>query len=104
MNDDNFDSVQWGNDSDQEDIPAPPISSAPSNQINGLSSGTDTVTSPQAGPNADGMDLAGIGRGRLDTSVTDPQTEGEGTKDAYVSYLVTTDVCLPFGQQGTKLE
>jgi hypothetical protein len=31
-------------------------------------------------------------QGKLETTVTDPTTEGEGTKDAFVSYLVATDV------------
>lgn len=47
---------------------------------------------PQAGPDADAVDLAGVGLGTLVTSVTDPQTVNDGTKDAFVSYLVTTDV------------
>jgi sorting nexin-4 len=94
MDDEHFDSVQWGNDSDHEDIPAPQKNPAPPNPINGLPGATDLPTSPQAGPNADGIDLAGVGRGRLETRVSDPQTEAEGTKDAYVSYLVTTDVRL----------
>lgn len=47
----------------------------------------------QAGPNADAQDLAGPGEhGTLECTVTQPQKEGEGTQNAYVSYLVTTDV------------
>ena len=47
----------------------------------------------QAGPNADAQDLAGPGEhGMLECTVTQPQKEGEGTQNAYVSYLVTTDV------------
>lgn len=46
----------------------------------------------QAGHNADPQDLAGPGEhGRLECSVGKPQKEGEGTQNAYVSYLVTTD-------------
>ncbi|KAK3068730.1 intercellular trafficking and secretion, partial [Teratosphaeriaceae sp. CCFEE 6253] len=46
----------------------------------------------QAGPNADAQDLAGPGlHGRLQCQVSKPQKEGEGTQNAYVSYLVTTD-------------
>ena len=47
---------------------------------------------PQAGPNADAIDLAGVGQGQLVTAVSDPMTENDGTKDAFVSYLVTTEV------------
>lgn len=46
----------------------------------------------QAGAAADDIDLAGVGQSRLETTVSDPMTENDGTKDAYVSYLVTTDV------------
>ncbi|TKA78436.1 hypothetical protein B0A55_03067, partial [Friedmanniomyces simplex] len=46
----------------------------------------------QAGPNADAQDLAGPGlHRRLECQVTKPQKEGEGTQNAYVSYLVTTN-------------
>ncbi|KAK3112560.1 intercellular trafficking and secretion, partial [Teratosphaeriaceae sp. CCFEE 6253] len=46
----------------------------------------------QAGPNADAQDLAGPGlHGRLQCQVSKPQKEGEGTQNAYVSYLVTTE-------------
>ena len=32
--------------------------------------------------------------GYLETSVSKPQKENEGAKDTYVSYLVTTKVCI----------
>ncbi len=48
---------------------------------------------PQAGEQADNVDLAGIGRdGTLEVTVDSPLKENDGTKDAYVSYLVTTHV------------
>jgi hypothetical protein len=48
---------------------------------------------PQAGENADDQDLAGIGRdGVLEVTVDAPLKENDGTKDAYVSYLVSTHV------------
>ncbi|KAF2159308.1 hypothetical protein M409DRAFT_71091 [Zasmidium cellare ATCC 36951] len=46
----------------------------------------------QAGHAADAQDLAGPGEhGRLECTVSKPQKEGEGTQNAYVSYLVTTE-------------
>ncbi|CAK4031372.1 Sorting nexin-4 [Lecanosticta acicola] len=52
----------------------------------------DSPDWPQAGENADPQDLAGPGAtGRLECNVRDPQKEGEGTQNPYVSYLVTTD-------------
>jgi sorting nexin-4 len=88
--DDNFDSVQWrDDDEDSVDDFAHHISSVKSPGLNGLPGSGEPL---QAGPNADAIDLAGAGRGALETTVSDPQTEGEGTKDAYVSYLVRTEV------------
>lgn len=50
----------------------------------------------QAGRNADEVDLAGPGaHGRVECTVTKPQKEGEGTQNAYISYLVTTEVRPP---------
>jgi sorting nexin-4 len=50
------------------------------------------VTPPQAGYNADALDLAGVGDGRLECTVDSPLKENDGSKDAFVSYLVTTHV------------
>ncbi len=47
------------------------------------------------GHNADALDLAGVGEGVLECTVTQPIKENDGSKDAYVSYLVTTNVGLP---------
>lgn len=55
----------------------------------------------QLGPNADAMDLAGIGEGVLECTVTNPIKENDGTKDAYVSYLVTTNTTFPSFQKPT---
>jgi hypothetical protein len=36
--------------------------------------------------------------GKLDCTVSSPQKESEGTQNPYISYLVTTRVCVqPFG-------
>lgn len=48
----------------------------------------------QAGSNADAIDLAGVGEGVLECLVGSPIKENDGTKDAFVSYLVTTHVGL----------
>jgi sorting nexin-4 len=90
-----FDSVSW-----QREDPQQAESSAPFSHQSDLPSrpaGTrrsDSVSSePQAGEQADAVDLAGIGRdGRLEVTVDSPLKENDGTKDAYVSYLVTTHV------------
>lgn len=47
----------------------------------------------QAGDDATQQDLAGPGvQGFLECIVDKPQKEGEGTQNAYISYLVTTNV------------
>lgn len=45
-------------------------------------------------PREDPLDNAGIGNGSLECTVTAPLKEGDGSKDSYVSYLVTTNVCI----------
>ncbi len=106
MDSGDFDSITWGNDGEANE----PSSDSPSSRQRGRPSSngkqratrttttttttmTTTPTSPQAGRNADALDLAGVGEGRLDCTVSSPQKENEGTKDAFVSYLVTTHVC-----------
>jgi len=95
---DNFDSVQWRDDEVDDFAHHTSVMSSVGGSNGGSgSSSTENHqqhSSGQAGPNADALDLAGVGRGVLETHVSDPQTEAEGTKDAYVSYLVTTDVNL----------
>lgn len=51
--------------------------------------------SGQAGRNADMMDLAGVGEAKLECTVTNPIKENDGSKDAYMSYLVTTNTDFP---------
>lgn len=53
---------------------------------------TNASDEPQAGEHADGVDLAGVGDGILECTVEQPLKENDGTKDAYVSYLVSTNV------------
>ena len=72
---DQFDSVQW--DKPPQDL----TEASPSISIE-----------PQA--DRDQVDIAENGPdGILECSVDSPIKENDGTKDAYVSYLVTTHVC-----------
>ncbi len=49
----------------------------------------------QAGHDADAQDLAGPGaHGYLQCKVDKPQKEAEGTQNAYISYLATSDVSI----------
>ncbi|KXG53123.1 uncharacterized protein PGRI_001730 [Penicillium griseofulvum] len=93
---DDFDSVSWKHDPDS-DISRPTTAStdaAEPSEIHHDSNGKRRMSSaqeePQAGPLADAVDLAGIGDGVLECQVDSPLKENDGTKDAYISYLVTT--------------
>lgn len=44
-------------------------------------------------PGPDPLDYAGVGNAVLECTVSQPLKENDGSKDAYVSYLVTTNVC-----------
>ena len=94
--DNDFDSVSWRNDPDIDSSkPTTGGASQPEGNTYGANSSGKrkaTHSSAQAGADADGVDLAGIGDGRLDCTVDTPLKENDGTKDAYVSYLVTTNV------------
>jgi sorting nexin-4 len=94
-----FDSVQWDRERDGHG-PEDPSSPAPfadqrplpDRSISHVRSGS-TSSEPQAGENADAVDLAGIGpEGVLDCTVDTPLKENEGASNPYVSYLVTTHV------------
>jgi sorting nexin-4 len=51
----------------------------------------------------DPLDLAGVEGGTLECTVTQPIKENEGTKDVFVSYLVTTNVCTSSSQLKTTV-
>jgi sorting nexin-4 len=97
MDDENqFDSVSWQREDVQErqnqNPPAiPQETTLPVRPVSGRRN-TNTSDEPQAGDHADAVDLAGVGDGVLECTVDQPLKENDGTKDAYVSYLVTTNV------------
>lgn len=97
MDSDDFDNVSWRNDPTPDS--SRPNTAGPSDSpARGRASGNQRKTShePLSSPGADAVDLAGIGEyGRLDVTVGKPLKENDGTKDAYVSYLVSTEVCSP---------
>ena len=93
--DDEFDNVSWRDepDNDHAEPAAGPseqnISSPPRSTPNRK---RRTSSAAQAGHLADAVDLAGIADGHLDCTVDKPLKENDGSKDAYISYLVTTHV------------
>lgn len=97
MDENQFDSVSWQREDLQqreEQLPtsSPQESTLPIRSASGRRN-TNASDEPQAGEHADGVDLAGVGDGLLECNVEQPLKENDGTKDAYVSYLVTTNVC-----------
>lgn len=104
MDNGEFDSIMWGNEGEanEADTRAVRESDDDANRRGRRSTPGKqraNTTSPQAGRNADAVDLAGPGEGRLDCTVSSPQKENDGTKDAYVSYLVTTHTDFPSFQK-----
>lgn len=98
---DDFDSVSWRNDP-ESDASRPTTSGTDAEEAhnydhdtNGKRRMSSAHEEPQAGPLADAVDLAGIGDGVLECRVDTPLKENDGTKDAYISYLVTTNVSSP---------
>lgn len=94
--DNDFDSISWRNDPGSDILrpnAAGPSDSDDRNGRGNLGGKTSaSISSTPVGENADGVDLGGIGSGRLDCTVNTPLKENDGTKDAYISYLVTTHV------------
>lgn len=91
---DTFDSVQWRSEDEDDDEADNPlhVNAPDTGDFNSNGGRPRSGDGPQAGEGADKIDLAGVGSGILETKVSDPQTENDGTKDAFVSYLVTTKV------------
>ena len=107
MDNDDFDNVSWRNEPRNDDSRPQTSSSvrSPSDQHAGSRSRRRlSHGQPQAGQDADAVDLAGIGEyGRLDCTVGSPMKENDGTKDAYISYLVTTQVASPAPQSNQAI-
>ncbi len=70
--------------------------------INGMRHGGASGASHPPGIE-DPLDLAGVGSGTLECTVSAPIKENEGTKDVFVSYLVTTNVCTLYQRCKTML-
>lgn len=98
---DDFDSVSWRHDPDSDNS-RPTTSETDAEEphgfgdhdINGkrrMSSASEEEPQPGAAL-GDAADLAGAEEGTLECEVGSPLKENDGTKDAYVSYLITTHV------------
>ncbi|KAH6669200.1 hypothetical protein B0J14DRAFT_114673 [Halenospora varia] len=99
---DDFANVSWQSDH-AAGRPSIPVAS-PGADVESASSGATNGRRRGSGPlghNADSLDLAGVGEGVLECTVTSPLKENDGSKDAYVSYLVTTNTTFPSFQKPT---
>ncbi len=98
--DSDFANVSWQNNSAGPG--AAPFSTSPRDEgdrtVTGNTNGKRRESIGPLGRNADPMDLAGVEGGVLECTVSHPNKENDGSKDAYVSYLVTTNVCLPLNE------
>jgi hypothetical protein len=99
-----FDSVSWRNET-ASDVSRPTSRESPQETTlpTRVASGKRRISSQQqphheaqAGKLAEPVDLGGIGDGILECTVDSPLKENDGTKDAYVSYLITTIVSHHF--------
>lgn len=99
MENDNFDNVSWGADNGggSSGAVSPGMEGDTSHVATprGARSGSSSSGIPQAGPNADELDTAGVGDSVLHCTVTSPLKENDGSKDAFISYLITTTVGGP---------
>ncbi len=95
MDHDDFANVNWQNSpAGQEGVTSIDGQRGETGDVLGNTNGNrhEGVEHLERDKNADAMDLAGVGEGVLECTVTSPIKENDGTKDAYISYLVTTNV------------
>lgn len=95
MDNDDFANVSWQSDQSAKNpesgLTSPRAEAEPA-MGGGNQNGKRRGSGGPLGQNADALDLAGVGDGTLECTVTTPIKENDGTKDAYVSYLVITNV------------
>lgn len=95
MDHDDFDNVSWQNNPEARGAVSSVVSPRGMSEDEGPGDANgkrNKGVGGQLGSNPDALDLAGVGEGVLECTVTSPIKENDGTKDAYVSYLVTTNV------------
>lgn len=103
MDQGDFDDVTWKSDMSTTDISRPSTATSPGRNTGapiGRAQGNGPSVTAQVGRDMDPLDIAGTNGGTIECTVTAPIKENDGTKDAYMSYLVTTTVrfhlCLSF--------
>jgi sorting nexin-4 len=96
MDNDDFANVSWQNDGHGNQIQGAEEDFTDSSDHAGVNQNNAQKGrgGSHLGPNVDQLDLAGVGSGVLHCDVSTPLKENDGTKDAFVSYLVTTNVSM----------
>lgn len=82
---DNFSNVSWQSDLGE---------SGPSSRAADHMEDTNDGMAGDTGLGGEEIGAHALGPERLDCTVTSPIKENDGTKDAFVSYLITTEVSL----------
>jgi sorting nexin-4 len=87
---DNFSNISWHSDANPHNTEGAGSSSAAQDAL-----APDSENGTQEGePQLEQLDPAGLGGEILECTVSEPHKENDGTKDAYVSYLITTNVSM----------
>lgn len=84
---DNFSNVSW-----QSDLGEP--GHGTSSRADDSMDDTNNGTHGEPGLHSDELGAHALGPEQLECTVTSPIKENDGTKDAFVSYLITTHVSL----------
>lgn len=77
---DDFSNVTWSEHVHEQTSRSVPEAEEPGHDLNAPGTGLE-------------RDAPSLGNERLDCTVDTPIKENDGTKDAFVSYLITTHVC-----------
>jgi len=91
LDQDNFSNISWHSERNAGPA-APSVGQHEADTITEYSAGSGTEAGRSRGDS--GLEHGHSGE-ILDCVVSDPHKENDGTKDAYVSYLITTNVSLP---------
>ena len=94
---DNFSNVSWHSESVGAGDEGPSSSSIQTGFDTPERNGDeDEDAAAAAAAAAEQLDPAGLGSEVLECTVSQPLKENEGSKDVFVSYLISTYVCIPF--------
>ncbi|KAK7914651.1 hypothetical protein PG985_012354 [Apiospora marii] len=94
---DNFSNISWHSDQHGEDAAAA-ISSSSTPTYEHSHSDSSPASHPEMEGNPERLD-PGLSGDILECAVSEPRKESDGTKDAFVSYLVTTSSTFPSFQK-----